>query len=85
MISSGVTNLGIDLTPLLRRHQECDWDQLCAEDAETNKQAVANGEAIISQYHITTLMRKSVLVTIMTEDDRSYTVIFMEGEATPAG
>ena len=87
MISPGVTHLGIDLTPLLRRHQECDWSQMCAADVELNKQALANGEAIISQYHVITLMRKTVMVTIMTEDDRSYTRMFIEGEPAmmPAG
>ena len=85
MISPGVTHLGIDPTSLLRRHQECDWSHMSAEDVELNKQALANGEAIVSQYHVTTLMRKSVTVTIVTEDDRSYTLIFMEAEAAPAG
>lgn len=85
MISPGVSNLGIDPTPLLRRHQECDWSQMCAEDVELNKQALANGEAIISRYYVTTPMRKSVVVTIVTEDDRSYTLIFMEAEVAPAG
>ena len=85
IISPGVSNLGIDPTPLLRRHQECDWSQMCAEDVELNKQALANGEAIVSRYHVTTPMRKSVMVTIVTEDDRSYTLIFMEAEVAPAG
>ena len=58
---------------------------MSAEDVELNKQALANGEAIVSQYHVITDMRKPVMVTIVTEDDRSYTLIFMEGEAAPAG
>ena len=85
IISPGVSNLGIDPTPLLRRHQECDWSQMSAEDVELNKQALANSEAIVSRYHVTIIMRKSVMVTIVTEDDRSYTLIFMESEAAPAG
>jgi len=85
IISPGVSNLGIDPTPLLRRHQECDWSHMAAEDVEFNKQALANGEAIVSRYHVTTPMRKSVMVTIVTEDDRSYTLTFMEAEVTPAG
>lgn len=85
IISPGVSNLGIDPTPLLRRHQECDWSQMSEEDVELNKQALANNEAIVSRYHVTILMKKSVMVTIVTEDDRSYTLIFMEDEAAPAG
>ena len=85
IISPGVSNLGIDPTPLLRRHQECDWSQMSAEDVELNKQALANSEAIVSRYDVAILMSKSVMVTIVTEDDRSYTLIFMEDEAAPAG
>jgi hypothetical protein len=87
MISPGVSNLGIDTTPLLRRHLECDWSQMSAEDAELNKQALENGEAIVSQYHVITNMRKAIMVTIMTEDDRSFTMIFIDGEPSmlPAG
>ncbi len=87
IISPGVSNLGIDPTSLLRRHQECDWSQMCAEDVELNKQALANGEAIVSRYHVTILMKKSVMVTIVTEEDRSLTVVFIEGEPAmmPAG
>ena len=87
LISPGVIKLGIDLMPLLCRHQKCDWSELSAYDVEANNHALANGEAIVSQYHVTTPLRESVMITIMTEDDRSYTVICIDGEPAmlPAG
>ena len=87
LISPAVIKLGIDLTPFLRRHQECDWSHLSAEDVELNSQALANGEAILVQYHVTTHLRESAIITIMTEEDRSYTVICIDGEPAmlPAG
>jgi len=87
LISPGVIQLGIDLMPLLRRHQECDWSHLSAEDVALNNHALENGEAILVQYHVTTHLRESVMITIMTEEDRSYTVICIDGEPAmlPAG
>lgn len=80
LVSPGVINLGIDLPPLLLRHQTCDWQNLCAEDIEANNHALNHDEAILTQYPVTTLAGACVTVAIMTEEDRSYTVAFLEGE-----
>jgi len=80
LVSPGVINLGIDLPPLLMRHQTCDWQHLCAEDIEANNHALNHDEAILTQYLVTTLTGACVTVAIMTEEDRSYTVAFLEGE-----
>jgi len=87
LVSPGVINLGIDLLPLLRRHQTCDWQDLCAEDIEANQHALTHGEVILTRYHVTTLTGEVGIVAIMTEEDRSYTVAFVEGEPGmhPAG
>jgi hypothetical protein len=82
-----VINLGIDLPPLLRRHQSCDWQHLCPENIEANHHALKHGEAILTQYPATTPTGACVIVSIMTEEDRAYTVFFMDGEPLmhPAG
>jgi hypothetical protein len=87
LVSPGVINLGIDPRPLLRRHQACDWQHLCEEDIEANHYALKHGEAILTRYHVTTLTGEVGIVAIMTEEDRSFTVVFMEGEPGihPAG
>jgi hypothetical protein len=66
LVSTGVTALGIDLMPLLKRHAYGDWGEVCMEDADANDLALNNGEAIPSQYHVTTRSKKCVMVIIMT-------------------
>jgi len=87
LTSPGVIGLEIDIYRLLQRHQSGDWGVLCPEDIEANNQALSNGEAILSQYPVTTALGSASVVFVMSEDDRSLTVIFLADESAllPAG
>ena len=80
LISPGVEALGIDLLQLLRRYQSGDWGDACAEDRAANQSAIHNCEAILSDYPVTTF-DGTVYISIMTEADRSFTVLFLVGES----
>jgi len=81
LISPGVTAMAVDLMPLLKRHAFGDWGEVCREDAEANELALKNDEAILSQYHVTTRLMEQDLLMIMTESDRTLTVVFMASES----
>ncbi|MEI7910247.1 MAG: hypothetical protein WCK77_11460 [Verrucomicrobiota bacterium] len=81
LLSPAVIALDIDVSPLLRRHQAGDWGDICPEDIIANNKAVTDGEAILSQYPITTRSGKSELLVIMSEEDRSITVAMLEWES----
>jgi len=87
LTSPGVIGFAINLDRLLLRHQCGDWGDICSEDREANDRAIANGEAILSQYPVTTSPGSTSIVIIMSEDDRSYTVAFLDSESAlhPAG
>ena len=81
LTSPAVVEIGIDFKRLLHCHLAGNWgDDLCADDLQSNEQALANGEAILSLYHVASPDGKIRNVVIMTESDRSYTVIFILGE-----
>ena len=78
-ISPGIEALGIDITPYLRRHQAGDWGEACPYQEE-NHLAVESNDAIISLYPLATADGVSDTICVMTESDRSYTVISLMGE-----
>jgi len=80
LVSSGMIKLGIDPNPFLRRHQNGDWGDLCAEDESSNNAALSVGEEILSQYPVTLANGEAEIVVIMTEGDRSQTVVFLLNE-----
>jgi len=57
------------------------------DEQADNKQALSNGEAILSQYPVTTSSGRTSIVIVMSEDDRSHTVVLLEGDPAllPAG
>lgn len=88
LMSPGAKALGNDIYRLLHRHQSGDWGEVgSSEDHELNDLALANGEAIISQFLVSSQLEKTEIVIIMTEDDRLQTVVYVEGEPAlqPAG
>jgi hypothetical protein len=87
LTSPGVIGLGIDINRLLRLHQSGDWGDICPEDSDANEQALSNGEAILSQYPVTTSSGITSIVIVMSEDDRSHTVVLLAGDPAllPAG
>jgi hypothetical protein len=56
---------------LLRRHATGDWGDLCAEDQEANRLALALGGRVLSAYTLPSGER----VWVITEADRSATTI----------
>ena len=67
---------------LIRLHQGGDWGNVCNEFREANELAVKNSGEIISQYRVQPNQGFGTDVVIMTEADRSYTVVFFEDDPT---
>lgn len=61
---------------LLQRHVVLDPGELDEEDQQTNEDAVAHGERILSSY----LLKDSTKIWIITEADRSATTILLPDE-----
>lgn len=80
LFSHGVIALDVDLSIYIQRHQTGDWGDLCSEDLDDNRRALMSNEAILSNYHLTTPDGTSETICLMTESDRSYTVVFILGE-----
>jgi len=76
MIAPEIETLGIDTPLLLRQHQTGDFGCIDEYDADQNHQAIECGDGILSQYRII-IERKQILIGVMTEADRSYTVVFV--------
>lgn len=63
---------GIDGLQLLGRHVTGDWGDVCAEDAQANDRAVAQGTRLLSAYDF-----PGGSIWIITEADRSATTILL--------
>jgi hypothetical protein len=61
---------------LLLRHLTGDWGDIPAEDAEANKEALANGWRILSSYP----QPSGARIWIITEADRSATTVLLPEE-----
>ena len=82
LCSPGAEALGIDLHRLLRRHQSGDWGEIpYIEDITANDQSIVSGEAILSLYEVVTPAGEPQIVAIMTENDRSLTMVFLSNES----
>jgi hypothetical protein len=66
---------GIDLFLLLARHVNCDWGDVCMEDAAENDLAVKDGNRLLSCYKF-----NAGRVWIITEWDRSSTTFLQPEE-----
>ena len=76
LISPEIEFLGIDIARLLRNHQTGDFGCVDQYDVEQNYHAIECGDGILSQYHVGVGEQK-ILICIMTEADRSFTVAFI--------
>jgi hypothetical protein len=76
LIAPEIEFLGIDIARLLRNHQTGDFGCIDEFDVEQNHQAIECGDGILSQYRVI-IERKQILICVMTEADRSYTVVFI--------
>lgn len=78
--TSGVMALGVDLIPFIHKHHCGEWGDLCADDKESNDLALANGERILSKYHVVATSGTRVPIYVITERDRSLTTILRTDE-----
>jgi hypothetical protein len=76
LIAPEIETLGIDILRLLRRHQTGDFGDISEYDIQQNHQAIECGDGILSQYRVI-IERKQILIGVMTEADRSFTVVFV--------
>ncbi|MFA9202573.1 MAG: hypothetical protein ACEQSD_01055 [Flavobacteriales bacterium] len=67
-----LANAQVDPRSLIMRHLQCDWGDLCEEDAELNDDALIYGGRLFSVYQI-----EGEAVWIITEADRSATTLLM--------
>ena len=67
---------GVMHTALIARHISGDWGDLCAEDKESNQDALTTGARILSAYTLATKQR----VWVITEWDRSATTLLLPSE-----
>jgi hypothetical protein len=72
----GAIELGINLSPFLRRHQCGDWGDLDAEDKAENIFSLQNGLRILSAYQAP----DGAKFWIITEADRSATTVLLPSE-----
>ena len=62
--------------PFVLRHVSCDWGDICAEDRQSNADALQHGYRLMSVYAIT----PSDKLWIITEADRSSTTLLLPQE-----
>lgn len=68
---------GVSAMDLIARHVSGDWDDLCEEDQEANRQAVRHGGRVFSSYGIGLSATK---VWVITEADFSSTCVLLPEE-----
>lgn len=76
LIAEAVNALDYDIHRLLKRHQSGDYGCVDQYDIDQNHEAIECGGGILSQYYVM-VGEKNILICIMTEGNRSYTVIFI--------
>lgn len=66
----------IDVSALISRHVSGDWSDMCADDIQANKDAIADGCRVFSSYKL----NDSDKIWIITEHDRSHTTLLLPQE-----
>lgn len=62
--------------PLLHKHVQGDWGDVCEEDKVANNQALTDGDRLLSSYRL----QNNVKIWIITEADRSVTTLLLPEE-----
>ena len=62
--------------PLLHKHVQGDWGDVCGEDKAANNHALSDGDRLLSSYRL----QSNVKIWIITEADRSVTTILLPEE-----
>ena len=63
----------VEVIAALRRHQNCDWGDVCPQDKWSNDKAVKTGDRLLSVYH----SKDGIKFWIITEWDRSATTVLL--------
>lgn len=79
LVTPRILTSRLDYEALLRRHLNGDWGDLTGEDLSANAHAMEHHEELLSQYPVI-IDGKEEVVAIMTENDRSETVVFLLGD-----
>ncbi len=77
VFSSGAESLDVDLYRFIRRHMSGDWGDISDYDIEMNEIALATDGPLLSQYTVTDAGGSLRSLSIMTESDRSITVVWL--------
>ena len=64
----------------LRRHQSCDWGDVCEEDRQLNNESLSTDDRIFSVYRLPSPKFDEDKIWIITESDRSATTILFPFE-----
>jgi hypothetical protein len=80
VMTMGVEAMGIDVTPFLTRHHRGDWGEVDAGDWQRNDRAVKEGTRIFSAYPVVTDDGMTERIWIITEADRSRTIVLRPDE-----
>lgn len=78
VVTKGVLDRISELDQLiaLNRHANCDWGDVCEEDALANENALHTGGRIFSVYRSSS----GIVFWVITEADRSYTTLLLPEE-----
>lgn len=76
LVAPEIVALGVDAHALLRRHQYGDFGCIESYDLDQNLHAIETGDEILSQYSLN-IEKEKILICVMTESDRSFTVVFI--------
>jgi hypothetical protein len=82
LIAPEIEILGIDIARLLRNHQTGDFGVVDRYDVVQNHHAIECGDGVLSQYQVEVGEQK-ILICVMTEADRSFTVVFVLNKKKP--
>ncbi len=80
VMTDGAAALGIDFRPYVARHQSGDWGELDDFDRRQNHKAVLEGLRILSAYNVPIGGGESERIWIISEADRSVTIILLPQE-----
>lgn len=80
VMTEGAASLNVDFSPWLALHAEGKWGELDSFDRRQNDRAVKEGLRILSAYDVSVGDGQPERIWIITESDRSSTVILLPAE-----
>lgn len=75
-----VAHLGVNVLRYFRRHQSGDWGDATEKQKQANEEALIIGGALLSKYDLETPSGETHPIYVLTEEDRSKTVILLVSE-----